>query len=107
MKYLLYIVAGLLGVWVGRKLAVWQKTRKSGRGNIESHNEAREEKMAEAKDKVMTLFEKQEKITNDDVENLLKVSDATARNYLNDLEKQGKIMQKGDAGRGVYYIINR
>ena len=43
------------------------------------------------------------KFTNTDVENLLKVSDATATRYLDELEKEGKIKQVGKTGKYVYY----
>lgn len=55
-------------------------------------------------DKVMGLFEKKTTVTNDDVEKLLHVSDATATRYLSILEKEGKIQQTGKTGRGVSYI---
>ena len=54
--------------------------------------------------KVMTLFAKQTEITNDEVEKLLHVSDATATRYLAELEKRGKIRQVGTTGRGVKYV---
>ena len=54
-------------------------------------------------DKVMTLFLKKQKITNDEVEKFLHVSDATATRYLSELEKGGKIKQNGKTGRGVSY----
>lgn len=53
--------------------------------------------------KIMNLFEKKKSITNDDVEKLLHVSDATATRYLSTLEKQGKIAQMGKTGRAVIY----
>ena len=53
--------------------------------------------------KVMALFAKQTEITNDEVEKLLHVSDATATHYLAKLEKRGKIRQVGTTGRGVKY----
>ncbi len=43
------------------------------------------------------------RITNDDVEKLLHVSDATATRYLDILEKEGKIKQIGKTGRNTYY----
>jgi len=43
------------------------------------------------------------KFTNADVENLLKVSDATATRYLDELEKEGKVVQVGRTGKHVYY----
>jgi len=54
-------------------------------------------------DLVMTLFLKKSKITNDEVEKFLHVSDATATRYLSILEKEGKIKQHGKTGAGVSY----
>lgn len=53
--------------------------------------------------KIMTLFEKKSHITNDEVEKLLHVSDATATRYLSELEKQGRILQSGKTGHAVSY----
>jgi len=44
-------------------------------------------------------------VTNNDIEKLLKVSDATATRYLDELEKQGKIEQIGEKGRSVKYQL--
>ncbi len=54
-------------------------------------------------DKVMSLFLQQSKITNDEVEKFLHVSDATATRYLSILEKEGKIKQNGKTGHMVSY----
>jgi hypothetical protein len=54
-------------------------------------------------DRVMSMFLKQSKITNDEVEKFLHVSDATATRYLSELEKEGKIKQNGKTGKGVSY----
>lgn len=54
-------------------------------------------------EKVLALFEKRRTITNDEVEKLLHVSDATATRYLAELEKQGKIAQVGKTGKAVMY----
>lgn len=61
-------------------------------------------KKHEKLDKIMTLFEKKKEITNDDAEKLLHCSDATARRYLNELVKQGKLKRVGETGAGVVYI---
>ncbi|HSE34945.1 MAG TPA: hypothetical protein VLB83_02370 [Candidatus Paceibacterota bacterium] len=53
--------------------------------------------------KIMTLFARKDTITNDDVERLLRVSDATATRYLSELETIGKVVQVGKTGRGVEY----
>ena len=59
----------------------------------------------------MALFEKQEngstsspQVTNDEVERLLRVSDATATRYLDLLEKEGKLRQEGKTGKHVVYV---
>ena len=52
----------------------------------------------------MEQFAKQTEITNDEVEKLLHVSDATATRYLSELEKRGKLKQVGTTGRGVLYV---
>jgi hypothetical protein len=54
-------------------------------------------------DKIMILFLKNSKITNDEVEKFLHVSDATATRYLSQLEKEGKIKQNGKTGHVVFY----
>ena len=54
-------------------------------------------------DKIMTLFLKNSKITNDEVEKFLHVSDATATRYLSQLERENKIKQVGKTGHSVFY----
>lgn len=54
-------------------------------------------------EKIMGMFLKQASITNDEVEKLLHVSDATATRYLEQLEKEGKVKQEGRTGTGVSY----
>ena len=58
---------------------------------------------SEYKQKIMEAFESKNEITNNDVQKLLGVSDATAERYLNELEAGGKIKQTGETGRGVFY----
>ena len=52
------------------------------------------------------MFEIKSKITNDEVEKLLHVSDATATRYLDILEKEGKVKQDGKTGHSVFYSKN-
>jgi len=54
-------------------------------------------------EKIMALFLQQSKITNDEIEKLLHVSDATATRYLSILEQEGKITQSAKTGKGVSY----
>ncbi|MDO8593932.1 MAG: hypothetical protein Q7R93_00240 [bacterium] len=54
-------------------------------------------------DKIMSRLSEKGKITNDEVEKLLRVSDATATRYLDALEKENRIKQTGTTGTGVFY----
>ena len=54
-------------------------------------------------DKILEALNAKGKITNDEVEKLLHVSDATATRYLSALEKEGKIQQVGKTGKAVTY----
>ena len=54
-------------------------------------------------EKILEALTVKGKITNDEVEKLLHVSDATATRYLSELEKEGKIQQVGKTGKAVEY----
>ena len=71
--------------------------------NLKLANETRQEKKRKKIDAILDLFAKQTNLTNDEVEKLLHVSDATATRYLETLEKEGKIKQVGETGKGVMY----
>lgn len=55
-------------------------------------------------DKILEAATKRGSITNDQVEKLLHVSDATATRYLTQLEKEGKLKQEGKTGKSVKYL---
>jgi Fic family protein len=78
--------------------------------NLKLANQTRQDKKRKKIDEIINLFlEKRElgrhdtTISNDEVEKLLHVSDATATRYLETLEKEGKIKQIGKTGKGVRY----
>lgn len=54
-------------------------------------------------EKILEFLNTKGKISNDEVEKLLHVSDATATRYLSALEKDGKIKQVGRTGKAVTY----
>ena len=56
-------------------------------------------------DKLMEIFSNGQDVTNDVVQMLLGVSDATATRYLDRLEKDGKIVQIGKEGRFLKYRL--
>ena len=67
------------------------------------HIARQQKKKEEGKQKILQLLRKKEEIRNDDVEKMLGVSDATATNYLEELEVEDKIYQIGERGRYVVY----
>ena len=54
------------------------------------------------KEKILGLMDSKKKIKNNDVQKLLKVSDASATRYLEELEKEGKIEQVGKTSDAYY-----
>lgn len=66
-------------------------------------NPAKQARMRSRIDRLFQEITTKGKISNDEVEKLLHVSDATATRYLEVLEKEGKIKQVGKTGRGVTY----
>lgn len=63
----------------------------------------RQEKKRVKLDKLFQEITEKGKITNDEVEKLLHVSDPTATRYLDILEKEGKIKQVGKTGKHTHY----
>ena len=58
---------------------------------------------AENLQKILDFIADRGKVTNNEVEKLLGVSNATAERYLDELEKDGKLKQIGKTGQSVYY----
>ncbi len=54
-------------------------------------------------EKVMAYFDQNRQATNDQIQQLLGVSDATAERYLQEMEVWGKIKQVGRTGKQVTY----
>jgi hypothetical protein len=75
----------------------------SARDLLNKARVAIQDRKRKKRDKIMQLLTTKNKITNDEVEKLLHVSDATATRYLSALEKENKIKQVGKTGHGVVY----
>ena len=67
------------------------------------------EKQAEEKrrnkEAILGILETQSPLTNNHVEQLLGISDATAERYLQELENEGKVRQVGKTGKYVFYEL--
>lgn len=92
VSMLVYAVGVLTGVYVGYKIAM----------QIAKVDHKRAPSL-EDEQKMLAHVQKKGKLTNNVVEKLLLVSDATASRYLTSLEKSGKLVQHGKTGRDVYY----
>ena len=89
----------LLSFAIGIVIGILFVYKKSG-----THGKNRQQKEKESrKAKIMELFATRFEVRNNDVERMFAVSDATATNYLSELEKEGKILQIGNRGRFVTY----
>jgi predicted HTH transcriptional regulator len=65
----------------------------------------RSEKRQDNLAKIITLFETDTELTNTEVRKLLGVSSRTAVRYMDELEKQNKVMQVGKIGHTVTYCL--
>ena len=99
MKIILVFIFGLIVGGAVGGLIVEFKGKEKKVGLIE--NQAREKKRG--KEAILEILKTQSPLTNNQIEQLLGVSDATATRYLEELEKEGRVRQVGQTGSGVYY----
>lgn len=74
---------------------------------IASHVQNQQSEKQQRKEKILAMIREKDSTTNNDVEKLLSVSDASATNYLQELEREGKIEQLGERGRFVSYSLKK
>lgn len=101
-------LAFILGLLLGG-LLVWLWLRRGQgeilRGSLARARRAKQTQKEEIKQKILESLRQNKRITNDEVQELTGVSDATATNYLEQLQQEGKIIQHGQTGRGVFYTL--
>jgi predicted HTH transcriptional regulator len=112
-KIIVLIFVGLLGVAIGTWLAKRRSKKISEaksmvieENELKKLNQERAEVKNERKERILNFLQMKGKTSNNEVQQLLSVSDASAENYLDELEKEGKVRQVGETGRGVEYEIN-
>ncbi|MBI2086660.1 MAG: hypothetical protein HYT69_00570 [Candidatus Zambryskibacteria bacterium] len=92
MYYIFTLIIGfLLGYFIASK--------KQEVGFISKQQEEKKRN----KQAIFELLETNHPLTNNDVEVMLGISDATATRYFDELEKEGKVRQVGKTGRYVNY----
>ncbi len=116
MNYLILIIIGGLGVWLGfvlarrsrfiQKRSDWfQNAVPLGKIAGGALVAEQSKKKVENKEKILDFLRENKKVTNNNVEKLTGMSNATAERYLDDLEKEGKITQHGKIGQSVFYTL--
>ncbi|MFC1615073.1 DUF977 family protein [Patescibacteria group bacterium] len=101
MNYLILIIVLVAGIVLGSYFA-------RGRFEVDGANSliaGQSKKKGENKAKILEFLQSNKKVTNNNVEKICKVSNATAERYLNELEKDGKITQHGKTGISVFYTL--
>ena len=102
------VVAGVIAWWIVKSRSKGQDSRFRGNDNqggegSEPINPAQVAKHKENLGKIAGYLSTKTQITNEEVQKLLGVSDATAVRYLDELQAQGVIEQVGVTGQSVYY----
>jgi Fic family protein len=100
----LVAIAFSMGFSSGREKA--RKEARKAEKEIEEHGQDIKTLEKEArKRKIMEFFgtSLNHEATNNEIEELLEISDATATRYLDELEEEGLIKQVGKTGHAVYY----
>jgi predicted HTH transcriptional regulator len=102
-KTLIFIIVLITGIILGVIWGSWKKRKKLGGQNNLISGQVKTK--IENKEKILEFLKSNEKITNDQAQELLSISDATAERYLDELEKEDKIKQIGKTGNAVYYQL--
>lgn len=104
MNFIWGLIAGIVVSIIA--CLIWRKMKKpvaSETTNFNPKVEAKQENIAKLEN-MISQKQTGEKITNDDMQKLLNVSDATAERYLQELEQKGLLKQEGEIGHSVFYI---
>ncbi|MDP1689941.1 MAG: DUF977 family protein [bacterium] len=105
MNYPILIIVAVAGIALGMYMA-----RRRGDDGVTAEpldciQDEQTAKKMENKQKILAFVQEHGKIQNNDVEKLAGVSNATAERYLDELEKEGKLVQHGRIGPSVFYTL--
>lgn len=87
------------------------RDKNNGNGNSKALNQRQEQEKEENLDRIMKMLMRKysagggNTVTNDEVQDFLKIGDSTAQKYLGELENRGLLEQVGKEGRGVFYKL--
>ncbi len=109
MDNLILIFIGVGGVALEAYFA--RRERRLIAERLPLYKVAEEQSRKKEENKKMILFalssSRENRITNNEVEKMLGVSDATTERYLDELESEGKIVQRGKTGQSVFYTLKQ
>lgn len=107
IPFLVGLGIGLAVMWVYIESQVQKKVSKEVKKEVKNINTVmwNVELKDKRKNRLMDFLKDKKSITNNEAQKILGISDATATRYLDELEKEGKITQTGDTGRGVFYEL--
>ncbi len=95
-------IENLAGLQVAKQL---EEKFKNIFENITKTNVKNHINKEDRKRQILALMQESKKISNDQIEKNIGVSDATATRYLDELEKENKIIQHGSRGKSVFYTL--
>ncbi len=108
MDYLIIIIIVALAFFIYFK-SVSRKTNKGARSLAEIYSIILDRiyrKRANLK-KIIAFFNEKSTLSNSEIRQYLGISDRVVVNYMDELEKMGKVEQVGETGRSVYYKLKK
>jgi predicted HTH transcriptional regulator len=97
MKWIILTILGIaVGYWLARR----------GKHPVSDSKVINQEGVEEKQKRLVQIieyFNTHDQVTNNEIEQLLGVSDSAVGRYLDELEQQEKILQIGRTGRSVIY----
>lgn len=101
MQTFILIIIGALGIALGFTLG-----RSRGRTRLSNFiNTERYPLKERRKSMIIKHLRERGELTNNDIQELLGVTDRTVVRYFDELEEEGMVVQKGESGRGVHYEL--
>ncbi|MEX1014058.1 MAG: winged helix-turn-helix transcriptional regulator [Candidatus Paceibacterota bacterium] len=96
----------IIGIIIGGILSYYLFHHQLER-NVETEIEEKIETKEENLNKILSLLEKEEELSNHDVREMIGVSSRTVVRYMDELEERGQVEQVGERGYGVVYKLKK
>lgn len=101
------IISFVFGILLGAMVVYIFICKRSVASGIASHAQKQHDQKQDRKEKILSILRGKEGVANNEIEKTLGVTDTTATNYLQELEREGKIEQVGERGRFVSYRLKK